>query len=649
MTVIQHKPYIPSSKTIAELTPKAVILGIFFGLLFGVTTTYLALKVGLTVSASIPIAVLTISLFKRFQSTILENNIVQTIGSAGESIAAGVAFTLPALLFLSDGEHYFHAFQIFTLALCGGIIGVLFMVPLRRSLIVEEHGKLPFPEGTACADILIAGEKGGSLASKVFWGIGIAVVYKLFMSVFGFFKEIVAYAFAKKSVLPNAVATAELSPELLGVGYIIGPRISAIMVSGGILSSFVLIPLISYFGAHLSAPLAPATKLITDMSPSEIWSNYIRFIGAGAVTFAGFTTLLKTMPSICSTVKQSYVKLRGKSTEYSNEHRVNQDLPMWFVVAGSAVIIASMMFLPNLPMNFLSAILVVVAGFFFVTVACRIVGMVGTSSNPVSGMTIATLMGTCLIFLSLGLSADSYQPVALIVGAIVAIAIANAGATSQDLKTGFIIGATPYKQQIGIMLGAIASAVAIGFTITFLNTYIGIGNVTAEHPNPLPAPQAMLMATIVKGLFTQNLPWTLVLIGMAAALFGELLGVSGLAFAIGLYLPLSTTMPIFIGGVISWIVHRRKKGLVEDSEMESGVLFSSGLIAGGALMGIVVAILIGTTTRLADGTKASLLSLVNFELLEKLGGLGDLISLAFFGGLCYAIYHFALKKDEHHA
>jgi len=645
MTTIPHKPYIPSCLSLAELTPKAVILGIFFGLLFGVTTTYLALKVGLTVSASIPIAVLAISLLKRFShSTILENNIVQTTGSAGESIAAGVAFTVPALIFLANGEAYFHTLQIFTLALCGGIIGVLFMIPLRRSLIVEEHGNLPYPEGTACADILIAGEKGGSLANKVFWGIGIAVLYKTLMSVFGFFKETVAYTFNKASALPNAVATAELSPELLGVGYIIGLRMSAMMISGGVLASFVIIPLISYFGSSLSTAVIPGTILISEMSPSQLWSNYIRYIGAGAVTFAGFITLGRTLPTIFRTLSQACGSLRnskGKKTE----ERVDQDLPIWFVLLGSAVIILSMIFIPFLPINALSAILIVVTGFFFVTVSCRIVGMIGTSSNPVSGMTIATLMGTCLIFLSLGLTGEAYQPAALIIGAIVCIAIANAANTSQDLKTGFLIGATPYKQQIAIIIGAIASAIAIGFTITFLNTYIGIGEVTAEHPTPLPAPQAMLMATIIKGLFSQNLPWTLVLIGMAISLFAELLGVSTLAFAIGLYLPLATTMPIFIGGLVHWFV-KRKKPVHEDSELESGVLFSSGLIAGGALMGIVVALLMGTTTQLADGSKTSILNLINLQLVEHLGGFGDLISLACFGLLCLAIYFFAQKRDE---
>lgn len=646
MTVTPHKPYIHSSLSLAELTPKAVILGVFFGLLFGVTTTYLALKVGLTVSASIPIAVLAISLLKRFsQSTILENNIVQTTGSAGESIAAGVAFTVPALIFLGGGDQYFHTLQIFTLALCGGVIGVLFMIPLRRSLIVEEHGTLPYPEGTACADILIAGEKGGSLASKVFWGIGIAVLYKALMSVFGFFKETVSYAFSKTSALPNAVATAELSPELLGVGYIIGLRMSAMMISGGILASFVIVPLISYFGSSLTSPIAPGSILISEMTPSQLWSNYIRFIGAGAVTFAGFVTLAKTLPTIYKTLSQacgSLYNAKGKGSE----ERTDQDLPLWFVLVGSAIIIIAMVLIPFLPINALSAIMIVIAGFFFVTVSCRIVGMIGTSSNPISGMTIATLMGTSLIFLTAGLTGEAYQPAALIIGAIVCIAIANAANTSQDLKTGYLVGATPYKQQIAIIIGAVTSAVAIGFTLSFLNTYIGIGEVTPEHPTPLPAPQAMLMATIIKGLFSQNLPWTLVLIGMAISLFAELLGVSTLAFAIGLYLPLATTTPIFIGGLIHWFVKRKKPIYSEDSEMESGVLYSSGLIAGGALMGIVVALLIGTTTQLADGSRTSILNLLNMQLVEHLGGYGDLISAACFGLLCLSIYLFALKRDE---
>lgn len=646
MTTIHHKPYIASDQSIAEFTLKAILLGIFFGLLFGVTTTYLALKVGLTVSASIPIAVLTIALFKTFgSSTILENNIVQTTGSAGESIAAGVAFTLPALTFLSHGEDYFQIFQISTLALCGGVIGVLFMIPLRRALIVEEHGRLPYPEGMACADILIAGEKGGSLAKKVFLGIGIAAIYKTLMSIFGFFKEIVSFNFSKQSYLPNAMLSCEISPELLGVGYIIGPKISSVMVSGSILASFVLTPAIAYFGQHLSIAIFPGVKLISEMSTSEIWSNYIRYIGAGAVTFAGFITLIKTLPTIFGSMFQTIRQFKNSSQE-REESRINQDLPLWFVLAGSAVIIITMAFIPSLPINLLSSLLIVIAGFFFVTVTSRIVGIVGTSSNPVSGMTIATLMGTCLIFLSQGMSGDIYQPTALIVGAIVAIAIANAGATSQDLKTGFLIGATPWKQQIAIIIGAMTSAIAIGFTLYFLYQYIGIGEVTAEHRTPLPAPQAMLMATIVKGFFSQSLPWTLVLLGMSIALFIELLGISSLAFAIGLYLPMSTTMPIFVGGVVHWLVQQRKKFNKEESELESGALFSSGLIAGGALMGILIAFLIGATAKLPDGTRASLMSFFNTGIGESMGLSGDLIAVACFGLLCLFIYKSAFAKEE---
>ena len=644
---LSHDPYVPSDSKMPEFTLKAVLLGIFFGLLFGATTTYLALKVGLTVSASIPIAVLAISLFKKLgSSTILENNIVQTIGSAGESIAAGVAFTLPALVFLSTGQEYFNYFQIFVLSLAGGLLGVLFMVPLRKALIVEEHGKLPYPEGVACADILIAGEKGGKLASLVYLGIFISVLYKGLMSIGGFWKEIPQYIFSKRSSLPNATLMVEVTPELLGVGYIIGIRVAATMFAGGFLSFFVLTPLITYFGTEIPHVLAPGHKLISEMGPMEIWSKYIRYIGAGAVTFGGVITMLRTLPTIVKTVKGTLKAIKskkeGKKAEVS---RLEKDLPISFVLIGSCVLVLAMVAIPQIPVTWFSSILVVIAGFFFVSVSSRIVGLIGISSNPISGMTIATLMGICLLFLSQGWSGDLYQPIALCVGAIVAIAAANAGATSQDLKTGFLIGATPIKQQIGIMIGVIASALAVGFTMTLLSSYLGFGEVTEAHPHPLPAPQAMLMATIVKGLFSQNLPWNLVLIGMGIAAVVELLGVNSLPFAVGTYLPLSTSAPIFIGGCMKWLVTKKKKIQPEDEELESGALFSSGLIAGGALMGIVIACLLGTM-RMVGGKPVPVMDLINTHFGESLGVAGDLLAIGCFGALSALLYFFATRKEE---
>lgn len=649
----KFKPYTAPSDLIPEFTPKAIILGAIFGIIFGAATVYLGLKVGLTVSASIPIAVLAIAVFKKIgKSTILENNIVQTIGSAGESVAAGVVFTIPALLFLPGGEEYFHYFQIFVLALAGGILGVLFMIPLRRSLIVKEHAVLPYPEGTACADVLIAGEKGGNLAKKVYYGLGIAFLYKFFMSILGLWKDIPAYIFSRKSALPNGTINGEITPELLGVGYIIGPKIAGIMVAGGVLSWLVLIPLITLLGDNLTTVFAPGTKLISQMSPSEIWSNYIRYIGAGAVTFGGIVTLIKSFPTIISAFKDSFADLKENRANSKNNTktvkiRTEKDIPLVFVLVGSVLLVLFMTLIPNIPTNFLSAIMIVVFGFFFVTVSSRIVGIIGSSSNPISGMTIATLMATSLIFVGVGWTGNVYQPIALVVGSIVCIASANAGATSQDLKTGYIVGATPVKQQIGLLIGVLASVVVIGFTLLLLNNTLGIGPITEVHSNPLPAPQATLMATVIKGLLSQNLPWGLVIIGMGIAAVMELSGVRSLPFAVGAYLPLSTSSPIFIGGLIKWFVDSKKKSKVEESEIGPGALFSSGLIAGGALTGILIAILIGTPFGVdASGKEIYLIDKLNTGFAENLGAAGDLVSLVLFAALAFILFRFAMSKEE---
>ncbi len=637
------KPYISASDFIPEFTPKAIILGAIFGIIFGAATVYLGLKVGLTVSASIPIAVLAISVFKKLgKATILENNIVQTIGSAGESVAAGVVFTIPALLFLPGGENYFQYFQIFILALVGGILGVLFMIPLRRSIIVKEHGKLPFPEGTACADVLIAGEKGGKLAKKVYYGLGIAFLYKTLMALFGFWKDVPRYIFSRESVLPNGTVTGEITPELLGVGYIIGPKIAGVMVGGGILSWLVLIPLITLLGDNLTTVFAPAEKLISDMSPNEIWSNYIRYIGAGAVTFGGIITLIKSFPTIISAFGDSFKDLKDTRANGKIErNRTEKDIPLVFVLVGSVILIVLMAIIPSIPANFLSSIMIVVFGFFFVTVSSRIVGLIGSSSNPISGMTIATLMATALIFVAVGWTGEFYQPIVLVVGSIVCIASANAGATSQDLKTGYIVGATPIKQQIGLMIGVLASVVVIGFTIIMLNDILTIGS------NQLPAPQATLMATVIKGLLSQNLPWGLVIVGMGIAAVMELSGVRSLPFAVGAYLPLSVTSPIFIGGLVKFIVDKMKKNKEGESEIGPGALLSSGLIAGGALTGILIASLKGIIIEKdPGGVEISLFDKLNTGIAESMGATGDLISLILFLGLALLLFSFAKQKEE---
>jgi putative OPT family oligopeptide transporter len=631
------KPFVPADQSPPEFTLKAILLGSVFGIIFGAATVYLALKAGLTVSASIPIAVLSIAVFKKLgKSTILENNIVQTIGSAGESIAAGVVFTLPALLFLSDGPQYFKYLQIATLAAVGGMIGVLFMVPLRKSLIVKEHGKLPYPEGTACADVLIVGEKGGNLAKNVFSGVYTAIVYKLLMSVLGLWKDVPTLATSEKSTFPNATLNAEITPEYLGVGYIIGPRIAGEMFSGGVLSWLVLIPLISLFVpeaqriADLHA-LGFADKWIETHSQAEqIYRAYIRYIGAGAVCCAGVMTLIRSLPTIISSFSDSLKDLRAQRGGQDTRERTERDLPLTLVVGGAAAMIAIIAFLPNLPGtlpgSLLIGLLVVVFGFFFVTVSSRIVGIIGSSSNPISGMTIATLMATCLIFVAMKWTGDIYQPMALMVGAIVCIAAANAGATSQDLKTGYLVGATPVKQQIGLIIGVLVSTLVIGGTILLLDKSVP-GELHGIGSAKMPAPQGTLMATIIKGMLAQKLPWGPVLVGVFLAFMAQLAGAHALSWAVGAYLPVSTTAPIWIGGMLKGFADKLRKS-PEEGEVGPGMLYATGLVAGGSLAGIAIALLVGFGGNLAKTLN------VGAGYFEKLGIGGDLIGFALFGGLC---------------
>lgn len=648
-TTEQFKPYISAKDFIPEFTVKAVILGSIFGIIFGAATVYMGLKVGLTVSASIPIAVLAISIFKKIgKATILESNIVQTIGSAGESVGAGVVFTVPALLFLAGGVNYFQYFQIMVLALAGGILGTLFMIPLRRSLIVKEHGNLSYPEGTACASVLIAGEKGGNLAKKVYYGLGIAFIYKFLMSIIGLWKDIPEYVFKRGSALPNASVSGEITPELLGVGYIIGPRIAGVMMAGGVLSYLVLIPLITFLGDGLMTVLPPADGLISEMGPDELRGAYIKYIGAGAVTFGGIMTLIKTLPTIFSAFSDSFKDFKNRNKSLNTEQlRTDKDIPAIWVLVGSLFLVAFMALMPNIPVNLVTALMIVVFGFFFVTVSSRIVGIIGSSSNPISGMTIATLMATCLVFVSLGWTSDIYQPIALCVGSIVCIASANAGATSQDLKTGYLVGATPIKQQLGLLIGVVVSVVAIGYTIMLLHSTFGFGDKSLEHPHALPAPQANLMATIIKGLLSNSLPWSLVLIGMAISAVMELCGISSLAFAVGAYLPLSSTSPIWVGGLVKALVEKRKKSKTEESEIGSGALFSSGLIAGGAITGVIIAFLYTITIgRAEDGSDISLYDSLQTGLIQKMGASSNILALGCFMVLAFILFRFAMSKDE---
>ncbi len=665
------RPYVPSDQDIPEFTGKAIVLGAFFGILFGAATVYLALRAGLTVSASVPIAVLSIAFFKKFgKSTILENNIVQTIGSAGESVAAGVVFTTPALIFLAGGEQYFRYVQITILAIFGGILGVLFMIPLRRALIVKEHGKLRYPEGVACADVLIAGEKGGNLAKMVFAGFWIALGYKILYGIFGFWRETATFFRTKKeSVYPSSTLNVDVTPEYLGLGYIIGPRISGELFSGGLLSWMALIPLIAIF--------VPEPRVVADLEAlgfSEAWraSNsyanwiyraYIRYIGAGAVACAGVMTLIKTMPTIVSAFRES-LKSFGERRTAGETKRTERDLGMGPVIFGSLAIVLILAILPGFPHgpfpgSLLMSLLIVLFGFFFVTVSSRIVGIIGTSSNPISGMTIATIMATCVIFVLVGWRGDVYQAVALSVGAIVCIAAANAGATSQDLKTGFLVGATPKSQQYGLVIGVLVSALFIAGTLFLLDstpTYKDDPSAAHAIGSPkLAAPQATLMATMIKGLLAQNLPWAPVLVGVFLAFMAQLAGAHALSWAVGAYLPVSTTAPIWVGGMMKALVdswRRKKEGdAKEESELSSGMLYATGLVAGGSIGGVLIAFLAFTGDKLLKMESPTLLEALDVGH-ELYGGIrdslvgGGIICGVVFAALCWSLVKNARKKLE---
>jgi putative OPT family oligopeptide transporter len=646
------QPFVASETQMAESTPRAIALGAVLGVIFGAVSVYLALKAGLTVSASIPVAVLSVTIFKWLgKSTILENNMVQTVGSAGESIAAGVAFTLPALIFLGFTLDYWN---IFLLAIAGGLLGVLFVVPLRAPLVVKEHGNLLFPEGKACADVLISGEKLGIQGGKVFAGAGIGLVYKFLMGETGGLSFWKATPEWSPHWYPGGTLSAEITPEYLGVGYIIGPKVAGSMFAGGVISWLVLIPVIKFFGMHIPEAVYPGTVPIAQMSALDIWKSYIRYIGAGAVTMAGLITLARTLPTIITSFRAALKELtQSKSGPAIAAERTSSDLPLSVVLVGTVVMTLAIWALlsfhinPGARGNLVSALLIVLFGFFFSTVSARIVGLIGASSNPVSGMTIATLMGTCLIFVAVGWTGNVYSSIALSVGAVIAIAAACAGATVQSLKTGYLVGGTPRKQELGFVVGVLTSVLVVGVTLKLLNKsatrvnafhmsnieltkdmklhgniqYHGhtyeVFSVLGSHVVPdgryyydpasqsidfqqvegigsldYPAPQATLMSVVINGILNQRLPWSLVLFGAFIVITMELCGVHSLAFAVGSYLPISTTAPIFAGGVVKWLV-QRTSAKPEESETGSGALFSSGLIAGGALGGLALAVVVG--------------------------------------------------------
>lgn len=680
MSEQKFQPFVPDDSKMPEFTIKSVLVGAAFGIIFGASTVYLALKAGLTVSASIPIAVIAITLGRwALKTTILENNIIQTTGSAGESIAAGVVFTLPGFLFLSekDSSQFFNYFTILTLAIFGGILGTLMMIPLRRSLIVKEHGTLPYPEGTACASVLKAGERGGSFAKTAFMGLGFAFVYAILQKIFHVIAETPFWMTKQANkFFPSAKVSGEITPEYLGVGYIIGPKISGVLVAGGVIAWFAFTPLLASLVPPdtIAAQLAklgyladvtkaggpggwdPATHSFADYS-TAIYRAYIRQIGAGAVAAGGFITLIKTIPTILSSFKSSLGSIKKQDGVAVEVRRTERDLNIKIVGIGSLVLIALMAVLPQVPgdsigSKLLLGLLVVIFGAFFVTVSSRIVGLIGSSNNPISGMTIATLMGTCLIFIAVGWTGKVYEPMALVVGGMICIAAANAGATSQDLKTGYIVGATPKNQQMALFIGAIVSSIAIGATIKVLDTptaeMAAQGITHAIGTDKYPAPQGTLMATLIKGILSFNLDWQFVLVGVFIAITMELCGIKSLSFAVGLYLPLSTTLPIFIGGAIRGIVDMRKKKAgeelsAEEEDLGKGNLFATGLVAGGALAGVLVAIL-----SVNDSIAASL-SKVNAEH-GLTGMLGDngyyLLGALFFVLMGFVLYRIGIQKTE---
>ncbi|HEY6846404.1 MAG TPA: oligopeptide transporter, OPT family [Terracidiphilus sp.] len=720
----EFQPYVSPGENRPEFTFRAILLGSIFGIIFGAVTVYVGLRAGLTVAASIPIAVLSISILRAFgRASILENNIVQTTGNAGQSIASGVIFTLPALVFLGFDLEYS---RIFMLALIGGWLGVLFMIPLRRQLIVDEHANLPYPEGTACADVLIAGERGGSLASRVFLGLGLGGLYTLLQNknLFSAWPGSPGFEpdFGPQHVLKGAAVNADATSEYLGVGYIIGPRVGGVIFAGGVFSWLVVMPLIYFFGKELGRPVYPGQVPIAQMGPSDLWATYIKPMGAGAVAAAGLITLFKTLPTILGALTAGFKTMRPGSAAAAKPVRTENDLSMRVVLIGSLLIVALMfVFLEFKPVpgafvgwaaNLAASLLVIIFGFLFVTVSSRIVGLVGSSASPVSGMTIATLMATSAIFLVKGWTSPAFGALAITIGGVVCIAASNSGDTSQDLKTGYIIGATPRLQQIALMIGVVVSTVVIGFTLNLMNTGLEEfhaaqqpWDINAPHPGvsiqsgndklpdtirvqaadksttnhqrseytilnaigsselqdgkylyspasrqievhwiqgigsaSAPAPQAKLMATVINGILSRKLPWGLVLLGVSLVIAIELLGIRSLTFAVGAYLPIGTTLPIFVGGVVRWLVDQAAKKAGDaseaDSEISPGSLFASGLIAAGGIVGLVGVALKAYESTVGKG------DILNFPhtLLDN-----NYVSVLAFAALAFALYYFARK------
>ena len=612
------EPIIPADKTLPEFTPVSLILGLILAVVFGAANAYLGLRVGMTVSASIPAAVISMGILRYLlrRDSILENNMVQTIGSAGESLAAGAIFTMPALFMWAEESHEV-AMPSFTeiaaIAVCGGLLGVLFMVPLRNALIVEEHGALPFPEGTACAEVLLAGEEGGAKSKVVFAGLGISALYKFITDGLKLFPSEVHWNLRS---LRTAFGL-DVLPALAGVGYICGRRVAANMFAGGVLGWFVLIPAIVLFGGDNM--IAPAADRISEMDVMSIWGSYIRYIGAGAVAAGGIISLIKTFPVILRTFIKA---VRGIGVQRQNALRTSRELPMGAVLAGILLIAVVIWLLPSVPVRLFGAMLVIIFGFFFATVSSRMVGLVGSSNNPVSGMAIATLLIATALLKGTGMTGYTGMVSAICVGTVICIVAAMAGDTSQDLKTGFIVGATPMWQQIGELIGAVVAALTIGGVMYLLHAAWGFGN-----SSQLPAPQATLMKLVVEGVMGGTLPWGLVFCGVFVAIVIEILGLPVLPVSIGLYLPIHLSAPIFVGGMIRKLVESQKADTEEAAALKKdrvdrGLLYSSGMIAGEGLIGILLAVLAVIPMR--GGTVAQYIQL-NFSL----GNAGGIVFFIF--------------------
>ena len=644
-TETTFKPAIPAEKTIAEVTWRAIFLGALISVVFGVANAYLGLKFGMTVSASIPAAVISMAILRLVfkGGTVLENNIVQTIGSAGESLAAGIIFTIPAFfiwaanqeLVASGYVHEVSKMHIFWLSMLGGALGILLMIPLRKYLVEKEHGKLAFPEGTACAEIIVAGDEGGGKARMVFIGIGLGAAYKIGYNLLKGWSESVNYEFQK--FFKGGTVGIDATPALLGVGYIIGPKIAALMLSGAVMGYLGVGPLLAFIGEQIPGQIiAPGTIPLDEMSASQLRNFYIKYLGVGAVALGGFVSLIKSFPVIISSFQKGFSQLLGKKID-EKALRTDQDLPMKWVLLGVVVVVIAIWLLPGTDLGILGAALAVLFGFFFVVVAARIVGLVGSSSSPVSGMTIATLLVTSLILLYFGHSGVSGMITAMSVGTVVCIAVCMSGDIAQDLKTGYLLGATPRKQQLTEFIGLFFPAIAMGFTIYFLNDAFGFVPGQSGR-TPLLAPQANVMATVVQGVMNANLPWIPIIVGMMIALGVELLGISSLPFAIGLYLPLSLSTPIMAGGIIAYMVRRFSNKQNHGERQLRGVLFASGMVAGDALIGVLVAFLIGSSVSYAafydkhEGMEHTLA-----------GDFGPWLALILFGALAMIMYRSAMK------